>query len=340
MTVPTTGTAEPVTLAPAPEGRRIGARLLDVLVFQLPLVAVALLIGAILGVAARYGADPNREDAYGDAAMVSLGITVLAWLVPSVLPEWLLRTTPGKAMLGLRVVRPDGRRPALWQALVRNLPFLPVMSMIWIGLTAWIWLMIGQFVLVAVCAAGLNALGGGFHDRLAGRTVVVQKVVAQPVAWAPPGAPGVGPAPVAKSAGWRRDPVRIIGLLIVLVLGFSAFKSCTAPGTFFGIDFSGPEAGDGSSGPTLDQPATVDREPFLDRLQRTGQRLKSSTDDDHDLREQLCDQVDTAFEEMYDVRPALSGSSIDGITQAFGDCVFEPRKTGRRLLLIVSVERG
>lgn len=333
----TTGTVERVTLPPAPAGRRIAARLIDVLVFQVPLITIAVVLGALFGLAAHFGDDRGRQDAYQTAALISLGVTAFAWLLPSVLPEALFRTTPGKALLGLRVIRPDGRRPALWQALVRNLPFVPLMSLIWIGLETYVWLMLVQLTVIGACAAALGEHGSGFHDRLAGGTVVVRKLAAEALpVWGAPG--GHLPAAAGRPAR-RRDPVRVVGLVIVLFFGLGALKSCLAPGTFLGwhLDDTTTE----QVPPTVPGlPAGLRREPFLDRLLRTGQRLSSSGDDDGDLRDRLCDQVDRASEQVYDVSPALSSAAVEGVNQASFDCVFEPRRAGRRLVLVVSVERG
>ena len=53
--------------------------------------------------------------------LVVPGVTLGIFLVLTLLPELLFATSLGKRMMGLRITTLDGRRPALWQLLVRNL---------------------------------------------------------------------------------------------------------------------------------------------------------------------------------------------------------------------------
>jgi uncharacterized RDD family membrane protein YckC len=84
----------------------------------------------------------------------------------------LFGATLGKAALGLRVVGPDGGRPTLRQALVResftvlgSVPFIGVL----LAVGAWIW--IGRSIRA-------HELRQGKHDLLAGGTRVVRRATA------------------------------------------------------------------------------------------------------------------------------------------------------------------
>jgi uncharacterized RDD family membrane protein YckC len=84
----------------------------------------------------------------------------------------LFGATLGKAALGLRVVGPDGGRPTLRQALIRE-SFTVVGSVPFIGgplaLGAWVW--IGRSI-------RRHELRQGKHDLLAGGTRVVRRATA------------------------------------------------------------------------------------------------------------------------------------------------------------------
>ena len=59
--------------------------------------------------------------AQSDLALIRLIESVIATLFYFALFEWLFGASPGKVILGLRVVREDGGRPGLWPVIVRDL---------------------------------------------------------------------------------------------------------------------------------------------------------------------------------------------------------------------------
>lgn len=118
-------------LDPAPLGRRIGAFAIDI---AIPVVVAIAAIG--LGTAAGVGggteelADFGRDLAAERSAewgglqilaVLALGVAWLWWVAGLAISEWRFGRTPGKALLGLRVVTEDGIAISFGQAVVRNL---------------------------------------------------------------------------------------------------------------------------------------------------------------------------------------------------------------------------
>lgn len=120
-----------------------------------------------------------------DGIVVSILAVLLGWGMGSYGFDWLLAGaggvyayfvlfdalvggTPGKMLLGMRVVGPDGGNPSIGQAALREL-FVLVGSIPFIGgliaLVIWIWF--------AVLIKN-SPLGQGPHDRLASGTRVVR----------------------------------------------------------------------------------------------------------------------------------------------------------------------
>jgi uncharacterized RDD family membrane protein YckC len=139
-----TSLAAPV---PAELPARLAARALDVLV----LVALDVGLGRLIG--------------FGFDWLLLGSALVLAYFA---LLDATLGATPGKLALGLRVVGPDGGRPSLRQALIREaftvvgaIPFLGPL----LALAAWGW------ILGTIRA---NPLRQGKHDQLAGGTRVIK----------------------------------------------------------------------------------------------------------------------------------------------------------------------
>jgi len=145
LTPDATGTA--ACLSPAPHGRRLLAHLLDLLVFAaliFPPVFVWTLaeVGFFSGMA---------------VGVRALEITVALLYLLYFVSLWRLTgTSPGKRLMGLRVVGPDGGHPSLIRAFVR----WTTMAILGIplGLTWWPVL--------------LRQDRRAIHDRLAGTRVV------------------------------------------------------------------------------------------------------------------------------------------------------------------------
>ena len=149
-----TGEAVALDLRTAALPSRAVAFGVDALVQVLLLIALAMLATAT---------SFSLSEAAG--AVVALVVLVLVTAVYPVAFETLLRgRTPGKAAMGLRVVRDDGGPIGFRQALVRGLSgaFLEKP-----GITA--------FVLPVVCSL-LNARGKRMGDLLAGTVVVQERV--------------------------------------------------------------------------------------------------------------------------------------------------------------------
>jgi uncharacterized RDD family membrane protein YckC len=116
-------------LKPAPLGRRICAFLIDVaipLLFAGVVVAIGTAVGS--GETAPGFFDENATDARSvvwtalevGAAML-LGLAGLWWFFGLTVVEWRYGRTPGKAVMGLRVVSEDGISLSFGQAVVRRL---------------------------------------------------------------------------------------------------------------------------------------------------------------------------------------------------------------------------
>ncbi|NIJ04222.1 RDD family protein [Frigoribacterium faeni] len=152
-------------------GRRIAALAIDVV------LSVAVLYGTLFA-AVLVVPDPAVEAWAVPTAFFS---AELAWLVGLGVAVGLLGRTPGKLLLGLRVVHDsDPRRTVgVGRALLRGLVVFPL------GL-AWIWLL-----LLLISATSLDPSGRrrGWHDRAARSQVVDVRRGSDPVAdpsWRPP----------------------------------------------------------------------------------------------------------------------------------------------------------
>jgi uncharacterized RDD family membrane protein YckC len=132
--------------APGGLGRRLVARLVDAIVLAA--------VGSVAGVAFDFNV----------LWLVLQSLLVFAYFV---LADVVAGTTLGKRMLGLRVTGPDGGRPDLRQAAVRE-AFTLVGAVPYVGpvLALAAWIVIGVTI-------NASATGQGKHDDLAGGTRVV-----------------------------------------------------------------------------------------------------------------------------------------------------------------------
>lgn len=105
-------------------GRRGAARVIDMVAKQLAALGGALLVGLVLAVLQELGAvAPGWAQRLDGGALANLAIGILAGLASDVPSVMVCGATPGKALLGLRVVGEDGGRAGLRAALVRELAF-------------------------------------------------------------------------------------------------------------------------------------------------------------------------------------------------------------------------
>ena len=152
------GATWPSAAATAPLARRAAARLVDLGVALLMLVAVVLAFTAV-GTLRAAGTGEDRLDTVG-IVLVSVCLTFLLYLVYEVILVGLWGRTLGKAALGLRVeCLADGGRPGLPRSMLRNLipavtlvVFFPAYPLAWV-----------------VQSVGRQ---GSANDRLAGTRVV------------------------------------------------------------------------------------------------------------------------------------------------------------------------
>jgi len=108
-------------VAPAvPDVASLGDRALGALIDLLALGAAFWVIGNWL--APRFGGStPTGFSLTGLPALLIIGLSLVAWLVYYICLEWWFGATPGKWVVGAKVLGIDGRRPALSPALLRNL---------------------------------------------------------------------------------------------------------------------------------------------------------------------------------------------------------------------------
>jgi uncharacterized RDD family membrane protein YckC len=146
---------------PAPLVRRIGARIVDVVLLSWCSAFVVVELGARL-----FGGDPLGRRAVRVDATSARTILLLAAcvLLVEVIPVAISGRTLGKAMVGLRVVDLDGGRPGFAAALIRAL--LLYGAALALPLAA---LPVAALLLASVA---LSVLRRGLHDRLAGTLVV------------------------------------------------------------------------------------------------------------------------------------------------------------------------
>jgi len=181
---------------PAPILRRLLADLIDALPVLLTLVAAAALVWFNQGLGgslfANGAINPNARfhGALVILSLVVLPLAVLAWILVGAISAWRNRPSPGKWIMGLRVMSEPGRehqrgrrvmREVLWKGI------LPVAS-----LAAGIW---GPPAYLAAMLSPVTWRSDrrGFHDLISG--VVVVRAPASPASSpeptrAPSGAPG------------------------------------------------------------------------------------------------------------------------------------------------------
>ncbi len=106
---PAAGGDGPPPVTPAPLNARAAAGAIDLLPLLMGVLAAAVTV-------LRHPADPAHTAAFW---LVAVG--VLVYLAHTTALETLTARTAGKWVMGLRVVTPDGGRPAPWQLLARNL---------------------------------------------------------------------------------------------------------------------------------------------------------------------------------------------------------------------------
>lgn len=147
---------------PAPRGRRLGARVVDVVVAGWVLAIAAIEIdGRLLGgdVFAQQPLSAVTPDGTRLAVITALVVGAL-----EIVPTAIWGRTPGKAMLGLRCVDADsGEAPGFVRSIFRGLL-----------LHAWVAIPVAGWLLpVAIAGTTLLAPSGrGLHDRFSATRVV------------------------------------------------------------------------------------------------------------------------------------------------------------------------
>jgi|GEM_PF-388212 len=152
-------------------GRRLAAGLLD-LVFIF-LIQAAAVVGVLWK--GPTTESPYLSDPLGVYA-ISFCLSLITFAIYHVAQWAIWGQTLGKRLLGIRVVRADGGRPSIAQALVRMVGYVFSLSLAGVG-----------FLLIA-----LDPRRQGLHDKLA-ETFVIPETPTSP---APAGLPGYGPPPI------------------------------------------------------------------------------------------------------------------------------------------------
>jgi len=103
-----------VAMTPAPFMARVGAKLLDAVLFCL-----VLPIPAFIYLRMTYGTDRGP---WNIVVFLMIGLIAMGFWLLSAVAETRYSRTPGKKLLGLHVVRESGTRIGFGQAIVRQLP--------------------------------------------------------------------------------------------------------------------------------------------------------------------------------------------------------------------------
>lgn len=117
-----------VPLVPAPHLRRLGAKLVDVIIPVAYVCGMAWLFAFRLGRFAQAGHLSAVLFAFVPAALVVGGVALYSIFLA--ISESRTGQTPGKRLFGLRVVRESGARIGLGQAFVRQLPHF--LQVVWV----------------------------------------------------------------------------------------------------------------------------------------------------------------------------------------------------------------
>ena len=147
---------------PAPRGRRIGGRVVDLVVAGWLLAFAAIEIdGRLLGGDVLARQPLSAVTPQGTRLAVIAAVVIAA---TEIVPTAYWGRTPGKAMLGTRCVDVDtGRPPGLIRSVFRGL-----LLHAWVGIPVVGWVVPAAITVTTVIAPR----GRGLHDRLAGTMVV------------------------------------------------------------------------------------------------------------------------------------------------------------------------
>ncbi len=121
-----------MTTAPAPARAvaKLASLEMRAIAFVLDLVILFIcaslffaIAGFVLLASTDFG-DSDPTDAAFNAFVVIWGSSVVVWTLLEIVPTALRGQTIGKAIMGLKVVRRNGRAPGLWRSAVRFLGYL------------------------------------------------------------------------------------------------------------------------------------------------------------------------------------------------------------------------
>ncbi len=104
--------------------RRFWGRLLDTGLDQVSALAGGLLAGIALAVLEALGrTPPGWAERVSQAGAGNYLGAILGSLLAGTVATWVCGASPGKLLLGMRVVDLEGRRPGLWACLIRELAY-------------------------------------------------------------------------------------------------------------------------------------------------------------------------------------------------------------------------
>ena len=148
-------------LVPASVGQRFGARLIDVLFFLVAMFVVGIVFGGAF--AEDTDPDPNEVRYEIENPLTAIAIGTTGWFLYEAIPVGVAGRTPGKRIIGLRVVGTDGGLPGMGRATRRWA--LPASGNL-VPFFGWAW------TLVVLLSPTWSPNGRGWHDRVSDTVVV------------------------------------------------------------------------------------------------------------------------------------------------------------------------
>lgn len=132
---------------------RLFAYAIDAVIIVSTLTVAAYVVGAVLRTFDILGSEPTGTSRDALTGAVALSVSFGVYLVAG---WWLFGKSVGKAVMGLRVVRPDGTTPGFWRCVLRYLGY---------GISA-------LFCFAGFAWIAIDDRRRGWHDHLAGTFVI------------------------------------------------------------------------------------------------------------------------------------------------------------------------